>query len=232
MNRLLAILIPLVLAMSAMAQSQQPCRFCDTLTPYKHSIMIQVNRGFEDPRDIATYIREKTSGLYNEENDVPAFIFNIRYAYRVLPYMSVGPEFIYATDKHTMRLQEYDENQNMTEEIFKLDVSRTSAGAFSRLHGNWLQVFKPYADIGLGYYCMHSISTPKNPQRTDLLYDNKYHRFYFYIAPGFSFMIWKNHFSIDIGVKYSPTNWHNIFSKKVVFTWKIGYNFNSQNKKK
>jgi len=63
MNRLLAILIPLVLAMSAMAQSQQPCRFCDTLTPYKHSIMIQVNRGFEDPRDIATYIREKTSGL-------------------------------------------------------------------------------------------------------------------------------------------------------------------------
>ena len=228
MNRLLAILIPLVLAMSAMAQSQQPCRFCDTTAPYKHSIEIQVNRAFSRASIWVDYLLEKSKGIYDKEKYAYAFFSNIRYGYRVLPFLSIGPELIYENERCPLSYQETDENQNLIYEKIDDEITRVKAGTYARLHGNWLKVFKPYADIGLGYFYMHNIWTPKNQERTDLFHDNKVHKFDFYVGAGMSFMIWKNHFNIDLGAKYSPIRWSNIFSKKFVFTWKIGYNFNAK----
>ncbi len=54
------------------------------------------------------------------------------------------------------------------------------------------------------------------------------HIFDCYMVAGLSFMIWKNHINIDLGAKYSPIMWSNNHSKKIVFTWKLGYNFNAK----
>lgn len=225
MNRLASILVSLYLVAPAIAQSQKPCHFCDTLPPYKHSIEIQFNRAFEHARDWGDFILDKGYGTYDKENYTQTFFSNIRYGYRVLPYLIVGPEFIYTTEKHILEYQETDENQNLIKEEINDKITRVKASAYARLYGNWLQVFKPYADIGLGYFYMHNTWTPKNQERTDLFHDNKVHKFDFYVGAGMSFMIWRNHFNIDLGAKYSPISWSNIFSKKIVFTWKIGYNF-------
>ncbi len=212
------------LAISCMAFAQQPCRFCDTMPPYKHSINIQVNRAFSSANDWGDFILDKGHGTYNKENYSQAFFSNIRYGYRILPFLSIGPEFIYENEHTPLSYSEQNENLKIDDRII-----RTKAGAYTRFHGNWLQVFKPYADIGLGYFYMRQTWTPKNQERTDLFRDNKLHKFDFYVGAGMSFMIWKNHFNIDLGAKYSPIRWSNIFSKKVVFTWKLGYNFNSKN---
>ena len=44
------------LAISCMVFAQQPCRFCDTMPPYKHSINIQVNRAFSSANDWGDFI--------------------------------------------------------------------------------------------------------------------------------------------------------------------------------
>ncbi|MBO7482155.1 MAG: outer membrane beta-barrel protein [Bacteroidales bacterium] len=204
--------------------AQQPCRFCDTLPPYKHSITVQVNRAFPHAKDWGTFILDKGYSTYNKENYSQAFFSDIRYGYRILSFLSIGPEFIYENEYIPLTYSEQNENLKIDDRII-----RTKAGAYTRIHGNWLQVFKPYADIGLGYFYMHQTWTPKNQKRTDLFRDNKLHKFDFYVGAGMSFMIWKNHFNIDLGAKYSPILWSNIFSKKVVFTWKLGYNFNCKN---
>jgi len=224
MNRLLAILISLVLAMSAMAQSQHPCRFCDTTPPYKHSIEIQVNRAFSHASIWVDYLLEKSNGTYDKEKYAQAFFSNIRYGYRVLPFLSIGPEFIYENEYKPLLYTGPDGGQVMIDD----KIIRAKSGAYARLHGNWLKVFKPYADLGLGYFYLRNTLNPQNQERTDLFRDKKVHKFDFYVGAGMSFMIWKNHFNIDLGAKYSPVFWSNIFSKKVVFTWKIGYNFNAK----
>ena len=228
MKKYCSVLIFVIFAYNALAQ--QPCRFCDTLPPYKHSINVQVNRAFPHARDWGDYILDKGYGTYDKENYTQAFFSNIRYGYRILPFLSIGPEFIYENERSTLSYQETDENQNLINEKIDDEITRLKASAYARLYGNWLQVFKPYADIGLGYFYLHNTWTPKNQERTDLFHDNKVHKFDFYLGAGISFMIWRNHFNIDLGAKYSPIRWSNIFSKKVVFTWKIGYNFNAKNK--
>lgn len=226
MKRLVVILISSVLGLSALVQ--KPCRFCDTMPPYKHSINVQVNRAFPHASDWGDFILDKGHGTYDKENYAQAFFSNIRYGYRVLPFLSIGPEFIYVNEYTPIKYSEPNENQNI--EYIKIEdkILRTKVGAYARLCGNWLKVFKPYADIGLGYFYMHNKWVPKNQERTDLFRDNKFHKFDFYVGAGMSFMIWKNHFSIDLGAKYSPIRWSNIFSQKIVFTWKIGYNFNNK----
>jgi opacity protein-like surface antigen len=211
-----------------MAFAQQPCRFCDTTPPYKHSIDIQVNRAFTRASIWVDYLLEKSKGTYDKEKYAYAFFSNIRYGYRVLPFLSIGPELIYENERCPLSYQETDENQNLINEKIDDEITRVKAGTYARLHGNWLKVFKPYADLGLGYFYLRNTWTPKNQERTDLFSDKKVHKFDFYVGAGMSFMIWKNHFNIDLGAKYSPVLWSNIFSKKVVFTWKIGYNFNAK----
>lgn len=228
MNRVAVILISLVLAVPVFSQSQQPCYICDTLIPYKHSIDIQVNRAFTRASIWVDYLKEKSKGTYDKEKYAYAFFSNIRYGYRVLPFLSIGPELIYENERCPLSYQETDENQNLINEKIDDEITRVKTGTYARLHGNWLKVFKPYADIGLGYFYMHNTWTPKNQERTDLFHNNKVHKFDFYVGAGMSFMIWRNHFNIDLGAKYSPIRWSNIFSKKFVFTWKIGYNFNSK----
>ena len=223
---MLRIITLFFLAITSMAFAQKPCSFCDTLSPYKHSIEIQINKAFPHASDFYDYFMEKSDGTYDKEAYPYAFFSNIRYGYRVLPFMTVGPEFIYENERCTLYHQETDENQNLINEKIDEEITRVKAGTYARLHGNWLKVFKPYADIGLGYFYYHCTWTPKNQERTDLYKDIKLHKFDLYVGAGMSFMIWKNHFNIDIGAKYSPIRWSNIFSKKFVFTWKVGYNFN------
>ena len=198
------------------------CRFCDTLTPYKHSIDIQVNRAFTRASIWVDYLLEKSNGTYDKEKYAQAFFSNIRYGYRVLPFLSIGPEFIYENEYKPLLYSGPDGDQVMIDD----KTIRAKVGAYARLHGNWFKVFKPYADLGLGYFYLRDTWTPKNQERTNLFIDKKIHKFDFYVGAGMSFMIWRNHFNIDLGAKYSPVLWSNIFSKKVVFTWKLGYNFN------
>ena len=184
-----------LLAVSCMAFAQKPCSSCDTLPPYKHSIMFQFNRAFDDIRGIPDYL------IYNvsfEDGLEQNYYANLRYGYRV--------------------------HKNI------LHVTSFKVGGYARFLVNRWQVFKPYADVGMSYNYAHSKYTwTENYQPTDEEIQRyqpyNFHHFDSYIAPGMSFMIWRNHINIDIGIKFSPFR-NNVNSKMFVFTWKIGYNFN------
>lgn len=186
--------------------------------------MVQVNRGFGNFRSLTTYYRTKADGR-SIEGYANAMVYNIRYGYRILPFLSIGPDLFYANENHELTVVEDSKNK-----IVDSEISRIKVGVNTRFQGNWIKVFKPYADIGLGYFYMRQTNTPQDPVNTDLDSNNNYNKFDFCVGAGMSFMFWKNHFNIDLGAKYSPIYWSNIFSKKVVFTWKIGYNFDAKKK--
>lgn len=214
MKRLVVILISLAFALSALAQ--QSCRLCDTIPPYKHSIMLQFNRAFLDIRGIPNYL------IYNvrfEDGLEQNYYANLRYGYRVHKNILVGPELMFFSQKYFF-------NNKI------LHVTSFNVGGYARFHVNRWRVFKPYADVGMSYNYAHGkYSWVENYQPTDeetqRFQPRDFHRFDAYIAPGMSFMIWQNHFNIDIGIKFSPFR-YNVNSKMFVFTWKIGYNFNSK----
>jgi hypothetical protein len=215
MNRLPAILIPLVLAMPAMAQSEQPCYFCDSMQPYKHSIMFQFNRAFDEYKDIYDYFTHVSF-----EDGLPQnYYANLRYGYRVHKNIMVGPELMFFSQKRF---------------FYKkiLHVTSFKVGGYARFIVNKWQVFKPYADVGMSYNSVYfKYIWTENYVPTDeeiqWLQSGFLHHFDAYIAPGMSFMIWQNHINIDLGIKFSPFR-NNVNSKMFVFTWKIGYNFNSK----
>lgn len=198
--------------------AQNPCSSCDTLSPYKHSIMFQYNRAFDDIRGLPDYL------IYNvsfEDGLEQNYYANLRYGYRVHKNIMVGPEMMFFTQKRYF----------ITNNI--LHVTSFKVGGYARFLVNRWRVFKPFADVGMSYNYVHSkYNWTNNYQPTDeemqryQPYD--FHRFDTYIAPGMSFMIWKNHVNIDIGIKFSPFR-NNVNSKMFVFTWKIGYNFNCKN---
>ena len=203
-----------LLAVSYMAFAQKSCSSCDTLPPYKHSIMFQFNRAFDDIRGIPDYL------IYNvsfEDGLEQNYYANLRYGYRVHKNIMVGPEMMFFTQKRFFY-------KNI------LHVTSFKVGGYARFLVNRWQVFKPYADVGMSYNYAHSKYTwTENYQPTDEEIQRyqpyNFHHFDSYIAPGMSFMIWRNHINIDIGIKFSPFR-NNVNSKMFVFTWKIGYNFN------
>lgn len=219
MNRLPAILIPLVLAMPVLAQSEQPCYFCDSMPPYKHSIMVQANPGFDDYRGLADFLFYDVSF----EDGLPkTFYANLRYGYRLHKNIIVGPELNFLNHKRLL-----NGNHNI------LYITGLNVGGYARFLVNRWQVFKPYTDIGISYLYSHgkySWLENYNPSEEEMLRFRPYnfHRFSTYISPGMSFMIWQNHINIELGIKFSPFRWSNVNGKMFVFTWKIGYNFNSK----
>ena len=208
------LLILYFLAISCMVFAQKPCYFCDTLPPYKHSIMVQANRSFDNIRDFASYLVDRA------EYDGPKMFYaDFRYGYRVHKNIIVGPELMFLSQK-----------RHLVKEI--LYGTSFNIGGYARFLVNKWLVFKPYADVGMSYNYAHSkYSWPEFYQPTDeetqRFRPYNFHKYDAYIAPGMSFMIWRNHINIDLGVKFSPFR-SNVNSKMYVFTWKLGYNFNSK----
>ena len=194
--------------------AQQPCYFCDSMPPYKHSIMVQANRGFDNIRGFASYLVDRA------EYDGPQIFYaDFRYGYRVHKNIIVGPELMF-----------YSQKRLLVKET--LHGTSINVGGYARFLVNRWQVFKPYADVGMSYNYAHSkYSWPDNYKPTDeeiqWFRPYNFHKYDAYIAPGMSFMIWRNHINVDLGVKISPFR-SNVNSKMFVFTWKIGYNFNSK----
>ena len=213
------LVILIFLAISCVAFAQQPCYICDSMPPYKHSIMFQFNRAFDGYRDIYDYFTHVSF-----EDGLPRnYYANLRYGYRVHKNIMVGPELMFFSQK---RLMYYGTTQNI------LNVISFNVGGYARFIVNRWQIFKPYTDVGMSYNYAHiKYSWSDNYKPTDEEIQSfpsyNFHHFDAYIAPGMSFMIWQNHINIDLGIKFSPFR-NNVNSKMFVFTWKIGYNFNSK----
>ncbi len=185
------------------AFSHSPCYFCDTLKPYKHSIMVQFNPTVNEFRDLDYLANYK-------DYSIQTYYLNLRYGYRVHKNIIVGSDLFY-TNTHS------SENAQS-----QFSVNAFKLGVYSRFIANKWQVFKPYADVSVLYEFSQSVYNQENGV-------NKINSSIFdcYIAPGISFMVWKNHFNIDLGAKFSPFK-NNVNGKYLVFTWKLGYNFNAK----
>ena len=136
------LVILIFLAISCVAFAQQPCYICDSMPPYKHSIMFQFNRAFDGYRDIYDYFTHVSF-----EDGLPRnYYANLRYGYRVHKNIMVGPELMFFSQK---RLMYYGTTQNI------LNVISFNVGGYARFIVNRWQIFKPYTDVGMSYNYAH-----------------------------------------------------------------------------
>jgi len=181
---------------------------------YRHNISAQVNPAGD-------YLDLMISNQTTESNYVN-WHGAIRYTYTVHPNILVGGEASYTSFEYY--------NADSQKDKTKLEIGYWShdVGALARFIYNKPQWCRPFADIVLGYRRSYVFGKDYSPERNSYLYT--YNRFQWYAAVGVSFRFWQNHFNIDLMCKASTLSFADL--RRVTFGWKIGYNFNSQNKKK
>jgi len=149
----------------------------------------------------------------------------IRYTYTIHPNILVGGEASY------MSYEYYNANSQIDKTKRQHGYYEHDFDALVRFIYNKPEWCRPFADIVLGYRRAYSFHADYycpdivKPMLLDVI-----NGFHWYAAVGVSFRFWENHFNIDLMCKASTLSFADL--RRITFGWKIGYNFNSQNKKK
>ena len=206
-----------VLAVPALAQNDTAKLRPKQKIEYRHNISAQLNPA---GNCLALMISNQTF-----ETNYVMWHGALRYTYAVHPNILVGGEASYTSFEY------YDANSQKDKTKFSFGSWSHDLGAMARFVYNKPQWCRPFADIVIGYRRVYSARRPTQ-EEVDFSMRQMYvqNKFQWYAAVGVSFRFWENHFSIDLMCKASTLSFADL--RRVTFGWKIGYNFNSQNKKK
>lgn len=206
------IFIPTISSANNVTDSISPKNTKNKQIEYRHNISFQTNPTIED---IRLMVGNQTTNIYRFD-----WYTAIRYTYTLHPNILVGGEISYQTN------ESYDVTYSKKNEKQRdYGYWDNDYGVLARFIYNKPKWLRPFAEVVFG--CRRGFALCHDFDNNRMPYVSKYYAFQWYAAAGVSFRFWKNHFNIDLMCKAS--NYHQFINwGRVVFSWKIGYNFNAK----
>ncbi len=167
---------------------------------YKCSVSAQLNPAYSNVEE----------WLWHGDN-VKRRVYSFRFGYRVNTNFSFGPEF-----------SGWDRRVFFQDTLLLKHSSNMYFGGFARYSIQKLHIIKPFVESSLFYN--YTWASTVYPWLHGGAYYRTFHRFGVYVAPGISICILKNRINLDLMYKFSNLDMTNY--KKMVFSWRITYNFN------